>query len=391
MDKKSKMIIIALGVISLILGLIAFSSMFSYNSEKAKHKETVTKFDTEKETLVTQISHAKAETKSIRKKLETIQRELNTAASLSDDWKNKYEIALREKEGLIDKITQLQKAKKTKSAAAIKESSSTSAITDDSYWASVLRDRAKLEIEVTGLQERLSDIGIRLEEISKDKNQVDVELKIIKQTNADLERELTYNKKLSQTLSEELVREKNDKKAFVIQLSKIREDYLIIQEQLRFITDEKVLLSKRVKNLKEEKDLLSRKIIEMDQTLESRMDEIIKIKDNLTAIRSTATSSFPGAGSKVVELPAIVVRADSRGTSRRGLSGEVLAVNRENNFVVMDIGESSGVKTGMVFDVYREGRQLGSIDVIQTRRDVSAADIKYLKPGQQIKIGDAIR
>ena len=391
MDKKSKIIIIALGAISLILGLFAFNSMFSYNKEKAKHKETITKFNTERETLTAQISYAKAETKSIRKKLESLQKELNAVANTRDKWKSKYEAALKEKENLVDKVTQLQKAKKAKPETAAKEAPPKDTAENDSYWASVLREKAKLGIEVAGLKERLSDIDIKLGEISKDKSRAEIELKTIKQSNADLERELTYNKKLSQTLSEELVREKNDKKSYVTQLRKLKEDYSAIQEQLKFITDEKVLLSKRVQGLKEEKGLLSRKVTEMDQTLESRMDEIIKIKDNLTAIRSTATSSSPGAGSKVVELPAIVVRADSKGTSRKGLSGEVLAINRENNFVVMDIGESSGVKTGMMFDVYREGIQIASIDVIQTRRDVSAADIKYLKPGQQIKVGDAIR
>jgi len=112
MDKKSKIIIIALGAISLILGLFAFNSMFSYNSEKAKHKETVIKFDKERETLTAQISYAKAEAKNIQKKLESLQKELNTIASTRDGWKNKYEIALREKEGLIEKMRQLQKVKR---------------------------------------------------------------------------------------------------------------------------------------------------------------------------------------------------------------------------------------------------------------------------------------
>ena len=69
--------------------------------------------------------------------------------------------------------------------------------------------------------------------------------------------------------------------------------------------------------------------------------------------------------------------------------GKVLAVNPDSNFVVIDMGTSAGVKTGDTFDVYREGKSIGSIEVIQARGSISACDIK--KKSTTLRIGDSIK
>ena len=69
--------------------------------------------------------------------------------------------------------------------------------------------------------------------------------------------------------------------------------------------------------------------------------------------------------------------------------GKVLAINRDSNFVIVDIGEDAGVKIGDTFRVYRDDKSVADLEVIQTRKNIAACDIKVeMSP---IKIGDSIR
>jgi len=94
-----------------------------------------------------------------------------------------------------------------------------------------------------------------------------------------------------------------------------------------------------------------------------------------------------------VELPAIVVRSAASAEKAKAqiqeFPGKILAVNLESNFVVIDLGSSSGVKVGDLFGVYRDTKSIGTISVIQTRASISACDIK--KMSTMLGIGDQVK
>ena len=45
---------------------------------------------------------------------------------------------------------------------------------------------------------------------------------------------------------------------------------------------------------------------------------------------------------------------------------------------------------GQIFNVSRNGQNIATVEVIQTRKEISAADIKTVSSGAKIKIGDAV-
>ena len=69
--------------------------------------------------------------------------------------------------------------------------------------------------------------------------------------------------------------------------------------------------------------------------------------------------------------------------------GKILSVNQENNFVIVDLGASSGIRIGDTLSVYRGTKYIASLEVIQVRKDICAADIR--EKGAKIKAGDIIR
>ena len=56
----------------------------------------------------------------------------------------------------------------------------------------------------------------------------------------------------------------------------------------------------------------------------------------------------------------------------------------------MDLGqENSSVSVGNVLKVYRNSEEIASLEIIQVRRDICAADIK--NKSNQLKVGDVVK
>ena len=72
------------------------------------------------------------------------------------------------------------------------------------------------------------------------------------------------------------------------------------------------------------------------------------------------------------------------------LKGRVVTINKEHNFVVIDLGKQDGIDVGNKFNVYRGSIFLGLIEIIQARDRIAAADIKNLKEGMIIEINDTV-
>ena len=148
---------------------------------------------------------------------------------------------------------------------------------------------------------------------------------------------------------------------------------------------------------------LKTKIVDLEKDLAYKNQEIDKLKlafEHKTRDVSEFRAEAYHAPEEV-ELPRIILERqdygrDSRISSplermeKRGLQGRIVTVNREHNFVVIDLGSNDDIGRGTRFDVYRGDIAIGSIDVIQTRKGISACDIKDLKRGFQISVDDTV-
>ena len=70
--------------------------------------------------------------------------------------------------------------------------------------------------------------------------------------------------------------------------------------------------------------------------------------------------------------------------------GSIISINETNNFVIVDLGqENSPVSVGNPLKVYRGSNQIATLEVIQLRRDICAADIK--DKSSELKVGDVVK
>jgi chromosome segregation ATPase len=72
------------------------------------------------------------------------------------------------------------------------------------------------------------------------------------------------------------------------------------------------------------------------------------------------------------------------------LTGEVLTVNREFAFLVVNLGKSSGITEGMQLSIRRDNRNLAQVKVETVRENISAAALIDKDNLSQIRAGDRV-
>lgn len=128
--------------------------------------------------------------------------------------------------------------------------------------------------------------------------------------------------------------------------------------------------------------------------LQHQLGELEEAKDQLEA-------RFNALAQPEVELGKVVVNGDQpsgaspvrpagsvAGTS---LDGQVVVVNREYDFIVMNIGRNHGLLIGQEFQVVRDNQILGRVKVEKVYDELSAAAILPESQKSSIREGDAVR
>lgn len=79
-----------------------------------------------------------------------------------------------------------------------------------------------------------------------------------------------------------------------------------------------------------------------------------------------------------------------KGLDAEILNGRILEVNKDYNFVIINLGKEEGVKKGMVFMVYREKKLLGKVEAEDVFQDMSSCNILPWFEKEEIKIDDGV-
>lgn len=404
MNNKIKILLIGLAGLCAFSLIIAFQLNVVNKSLRTQFAQKESEFQTEKQNLNQQLSSVQSTKKKLDIELNDLRSKFDAAVKERDGLKDKFDLVTKERATLVERVQDLAKQKKDLENEVVKLKKSDSgsrgddtsapinvagAPTDDAYWANLLREKAALEIQAKSTNQQLSDLQLKTETAMSEGRKLELQLKTLIDARADLERKLVYNEKLAETLSEDLVREKRDKKTIVEQVENLRTENFELKSRLMAMGDKKTSLESRVVDLQQEREVLSKRLTELDSILQDRVDQIVQVKEDIKNARAQ-TQEVSVRDSKVVQLQPIVVKADGETPKKKSAGGQVLAINEENNFVIVDMGEDDGIKVGQTFSIYRNAQKIASVEVIQTRKEISAADIKNVNSGSKIKIGDMV-
>ncbi len=130
--------------------------------------------------------------------------------------------------------------------------------------------------------------------------------------------------------------------------------------------------------LEQEKADQQIKIDELNNTIATMEDEKQDLKDKVVTLEQT-----------IVELEALT--GDSVGRPLpRGLSGKVVLVNRDWNFVVLDLGSDDGLVPNAEMLVHRGDQLVGKIQISGVARQLAIADINTDLITAQVQEGDFV-
>lgn len=259
---------------------------------------------------------------------------------------------------------------------------------NEEYWAGILREKGALEMALAEAKKKADESQLKVEDFKKANSDLEIELGRIKNEREEILRKIKYGEDLADNLSVELARARNEQKVIQDRADQVSAENQALRTETKQLTSTKVALEKSIARLTDDKNAIEKKLVETENIIQGRIDEMWKIKKDVDARFDTSR-----AASGSVELAPIVVNANVEPAKTAPVAprrnGSVVSINEQNNFVIINLGEKDGVRTGDVYKVYRDGKQIGMVSVIQVRKDISAADIR--QKTETFKAGDSVR
>jgi predicted RNase H-like nuclease (RuvC/YqgF family) len=230
---------------------------------------------------------------------------------------------------------------------------------------------------------------------------------------------LNEKKEMESLFSGLLMNEKSTKRKLQQEVQGLKENVQGLETEIQKSREEVQKLKKTLESTEaeraqflKEKEMAERKMLSLSGNVHGKLTEIEKIRDQLSSVINEAqkmiakeldrielapisvTTKPQGSVSSVVVSGAVSdsgVQKESveTGTSGR-LSGQVLVVNTDLNFIVVNLGAERGSYSGLRFEVMSksDGKLMGIAKVIEVRRNISAADLQE-KQGA-VEVGDEV-
>ena len=155
-----------------------------------------------------------------------------------------------------------------------------------------------------------------------------------------------------------------------------------------------ILMQERDKRQAKEREL--QLALAENDDLKSRLDEAQQAKGELESkvlelsgqplveLEKVRVANDQPGGGKAVAMPASASSGDAS-------QGQVVVVNREYDFIVMNIGRNHGLSVGKEFQVIRGNEVLGKVKVEKVYDELSAAAILPESQKNNIREGDAVK
>jgi hypothetical protein len=265
----------------------------------------------------------------------------------------------------------------------------------DSFRQKALQENKQLADKLSALladnqalQERLEAIQGELEQIALERDQALEGLQLARKETEELSKGTRPSEASSSQLAS--LRQENERLKLII--DGLEDDRLALRSELIKLRQDKQGFRQRIEQAKyilREKALIAGAMSSRGPALKQ---EAVLAQEPAVVTDEIPLAAGPGQA-RSIDLPLIVV--SSSGSSDKGmvtsLEGRILKVNKEYDFVVIDLGRQTGASEGMAFDVFRQGEDepLGRIEAIQVRSQISACDI--LQVDRPFKIGDIVR
>lgn len=233
--------------------------------------------------------------------------------------------------------------------------------------------------KVASLQEALTDAQTRYKLTEK-------KLEEAKRQAVQLETQLQEAKNQIEILNNQLNNEKKSKEETIQQLQQLKtlieqKESLEVELKEKLNSAQKDIrrLEAKVKNLESERE-------ELEKKLKSIEEEAKKIELGQIVVEQKG----PVQEKKTKKVVSVSKEETTKlAPAEKTLEGKILVVNKDYNFVVINLGSQQGVSLGDVFSVYHKEKYIGDIKVEKVHDSMSAAGL--LSPEMKDKVFEGDR
>jgi hypothetical protein len=232
---------------------------------------------------------------------------------------------------------------------------------------------------------KTQELEAKLDDLNKKQLASETKLQESKKLISELQFKLEGTKKQIDTLNSDLEQQKKDRTESMAKMEQLKLD-LEEQKVLRLDLEKKFAQSQeeirkavvQIKDLDSKKVTLESKLRELEaRTQEVELGKIVVSPESLASEPKDYGSQSVSA--EMASQPQIL-----------GLQGKVLVVNKEYNFVVMNLGAKDGVDVGDEFSIYHNNKYIGDIKVEKVHESMAAAGFLTSDVKDKINEGDKI-
>ncbi|MBI1976207.1 MAG: hypothetical protein HYS56_01720 [Candidatus Omnitrophica bacterium] len=236
-----------------------------------------------------------------------------------------------------------------------------------------------LTLENSFLKRTLSEVSGERDQFKDKMAQLSDEMGRLKQAKLEIAARLNTAVQIQEDLQGKIAAFEGEKQIFQAQIRDQKERIAHLQGKVlagssdEFIDRKRVdSLKKELGRIKEERTELEQRLVTADQTIQKLQSQTQKVQlaggtIELPPIVVGAGQAFPSSG--------MAVSSRTSGVP----DGKILTVNEEHGFVIIGLGQKDGVQPGMKFKVLRGGQEVGNVEVIEARHNISAADVKEIR------------
>lgn len=224
----------------------------------------------------------------------------------------------------------------------------------------------QLQGQIVELGQRQRTTETKLEEVKKAASELTLKLQEAASKVDSLTNELTQEKSARTEATNKLEQFMAD----LQQQKSLRQD---LESRLKTAQDEGKQIKEQIKIIQQQKAQLEDKIKDMEAGSEGVELGKVIVSGEAVVVDDTIEGKSKAAKDKVSVAPAKSEKAGKKFAPAAGLEGKVMIVNKEFNFVVINLGSKENINVGDEFSISREGKYIGDLKVEKVHEFMSAA------------------
>ena len=238
-----------------------------------------------------------------------------------------------------------------------------------------LQERDKRQAKERELQIALAEndeLKTKLEETQQAKSQVEEELTRAHSELSDSKGQLAKAIEAQEALTRNVEDREHEIERLTKDLDQAKSESKQVASQLTGLQAERQSLSAQLADLEKAKTDLEAKVMELSQHPTVELDKVLVTNGSAPEAAAPQAAVVPASAASRPE-------------------GQVVVVNREYDFIVMNLGKHHGLSIGQEFQVVRGSEVLGKVKVEKVYDGLSAAAILPDSKKDAIREGDLVK